>query len=129
MPQRAFTIWKGKLDWPVSGKVVIPYGAQKDAQFNTPVFRNGIHIKQMTIPQQGSAWRESRICRLVQRLRPACYNKPWGRLSHPIRKFSRDFYKVGDIIKGTAGRRQGRGIRTLNAPGLYFEVRYKGETA
>lgn len=36
---------KGKLPWPVTGKVAVQYGTQVDPIFNLPVFRSGIHVK------------------------------------------------------------------------------------
>ena len=125
---KGFHNLKGKLDWPVSGKVVIPYGAQKDAQFNTPVFRNGIHIK----ADDNTSAKVVHGGKVVF----ADWFKGYGQLviiSHGegyhtlYANLAEIFYKVGDIIKGQQAVGKVGESGTLNAPGLYFEVRYKGK--
>ncbi|TAL27199.1 MAG: hypothetical protein EPN94_01895 [Nitrospirae bacterium] len=125
---KGFHNLKGRLPWPVSGKVAIPYGAQKDPQFNTPVFRNGIHIK----AEDDSTTRAVHSGKVVY----AEWFKGYGQLviiSHGegyhtlYANLAEIFYKVGDIIKeqqviGKVGE-----SGTLNSPGLYFEIRYKGK--
>ncbi len=119
---------KGRLPWPVNGKVAIPYGTQKDPQFNTPVFRNGIHIK----AEDDSTAKAVYSGKVVF----AEWFKGYGQLiiiSHGegyhtlYANLAEIFYKVGDIIKEqqTIGRVGESG--TLNSPGLYFEIRYKGK--
>ena len=49
---KGFHNLKGKLDWPVSGKVVIPYGAQKTLSSTRRYSEMAYISKQMTIPQQ-----------------------------------------------------------------------------
>lgn len=39
-----FRALKGRLDWPVRGKVALGYGEQKEPRFNTDVFNPGIDI-------------------------------------------------------------------------------------
>lgn len=125
---RGFLKLKGKLPWPVSGQVALPYGEQKDLQFNTPVFRNGIHIK--TRPRENTkAVHQGKVIfadnfkgfgNLVIINHGSNYHTLYGNLSEI-------FSHVGDIIKkdqvigkvGTSG--------LLHAPGLYFEIRYKGK--
>jgi len=125
---KGFHNLKGKLAWPVSGKIAIPYGAQKDPQFNTPVFRNGIHIK----AEDNTSAKAVHSGKVVF----ADWFKGYGKLViinhgegyHTLyANLSEIFYKVGDIIKvqeviGKVGE-----SGTLNAPGLYFEIRYKGK--
>ncbi len=41
---KSFDKMKGGLRWPVRGRLVSRFGSQKDPEFNTPVFRNGIEI-------------------------------------------------------------------------------------
>ena len=36
---KGFGKLKGDPAWPVEGKVAIPYGSQRDPQFNTPIFQ------------------------------------------------------------------------------------------
>jgi len=128
---KGFHNLKGKLAWPVIGKVVIPYGAQKDPQFNTPVFRNGIHIK----AEDNTPAKAVHSGKVVF----AEWFKGYGKLViinhgegyHTLyANLSEIFYKVGDIIKaqeviGKIGESSALG--GLNAPGLYFEIRYKGK--
>lgn len=119
---------KGKLPWPVDGRVALPYGEQKDLRFNTPVFRNGIHIR--TRPQEKTkAVHKGKVIfadhfkgfgNLVIINHGSNYHTLYGNLSEI-------FSRVGDIIRkdqvigkvGTSG--------LLDAAGLYFEIRYKGK--
>ncbi len=41
----ASLIGRGRLPWPVNGKVVTPYGRQRHPEFGTIVFRRGIEIE------------------------------------------------------------------------------------
>jgi len=119
---------KGKLIWPVKGTIAIPYGQQRDSQFNTPVFRNGIHIKTDSDSDARAVHRGKVIFaewfkgfgQLVIINHGGGYHTLYGNLSQI-------FSKVGDIIKANQviGKIGTSGI--LNAPGLYFEVRYKGK--
>jgi septal ring factor EnvC (AmiA/AmiB activator) len=124
---RGFSALKGRLLWPVLGKVVIPYGSQKDPRFNTPVFRNGIYIK---------ADEDSIKAVYAGKVVFAEWFKGYGNLLivnhgegyHTLyANLSEIFFKVGDIIKGqeVVGKVGESGI--LNAPSLYFEIRYKGK--
>jgi len=119
---------KGKLPWPVDGKVVIPYGSQKDPQFNTPIFRSGSYIKS-NADAVAKAVHSGKVVfaewfkgygQLVIVNHGDGYHTLYGSLSEI-------FTKVGDIIKGkqAIGRVGSSGL--LNAPGLYFELRYKGK--
>ena len=124
---KGFPALKGSLAWPVNGKVAIPYGSQKDPKFNTPVFRNGIYIK--TEDESVKAVYRGKVVfadwfkgygNLVIVNHGEGYHTLYGNLSET-------FLKVGDIIKGkdTIGKVGESGM--LNAPSLYFEVRYKGK--
>jgi septal ring factor EnvC (AmiA/AmiB activator) len=125
---KGFTRLKGKLPWPVEGKVAIPYGSQKDPNFNTPVFRSGIFI------QTGG----DLYARAVHtgKVVFAEWFKGYGQLMivnhgngyHTLYgSLSEIFSKVGDIINSgqIIGRVGNSGL--LNSPGLYFELRYKGK--
>jgi len=125
---KGFTQLKGRLIWPSDGKVAIPYGSQKDPRFDTPVFRNGIHIQTDDAADARSVYAGKVIFaewfkgfgQLVIVNHGSGYHTLYGNLSEI-------FSKVGDIIKenqvigkvGTSG--------VLNAPGIYFEIRYKGK--
>ncbi len=124
---RGFSALRGGLIWPVSGKVAIPYGSQRDPKFHTPVFRNGIYIKadnaEVNAVYPGKVvyadWFKG-YGNLVIINHGEGYHTLYGNLSET-------FLKVGDIIKGKEpiGRVGESGL--LNAPSLYFEVRYKGK--
>jgi len=125
---KGFSVLKGRLPWPVDGKVAIRYGSQKDHQFNTPIFRSGIFIKTdndliTKAVHSGKVvfaeWFKG-YGQLVIVNHGDGYHTLYGSLSEI-------FSKVGDIINigQTIGRVGNSGI--LNVPGLYFEVRYKGK--
>ncbi len=123
-----FTRFKGKLPWPVDGRIAVPYGSHKDPQFDTPVFRNGIHIESENSADT-RAVQEGKVIfaewfrgfgQLVIINHGSGYHTLYGNLSEI-------FSNVGDIIKENQviGKVGNSGI--LNAPGLYFEIRYKGK--
>jgi len=125
---KGFLGLKGKLPWPVEGKVAIPYGSQKDPQFNTPIFRSGTYI-QSNAESYAKAVHTGKVVfaewfkgygQLVIVNHGEGYHTLYGSLSEI-------FTRVGDIIKEKqpVGRVGNSGI--LNTPGLYFEVRYKGK--
>jgi septal ring factor EnvC (AmiA/AmiB activator) len=123
-----FSKVRGKLPWPVIGTIAVPYGSQKDPQFNTPVFRNGIQIRTDSDTDARAVFPGKVIFaqwfkgfgELVIVNHGGGYHSLYGNLSEI-------FSHVGDIIKqneaigkvGTSGM--------LNAPGLYFEIRYRGK--
>lgn len=124
---KGFAALKGKLRWPVAGRVAIPYGSHNDPRFNTPVFRNGIYVEAVEDPVKAVA--DGKVVF-------ADWFKGYGNMViinhgesyHTLyANLSEIFFKVGDIIKGNevVGRVGESGI--LNAPSLYFELRYKGK--
>lgn len=119
---------KGKLPWPVDGKVVVQYGSQRDPQFNTPIFRSGTYI------QSGSDSAAKAV--YAGKVVFAEWFKGYGQLVilnhgdgyHTLYgSLSEIFASVGDIIKEKQiiGRVGNSGI--VNSPGVYFELRYKGK--
>ncbi|MDH4223961.1 MAG: peptidoglycan DD-metalloendopeptidase family protein [candidate division Zixibacteria bacterium] len=40
-----FQVLKGRLEWPIKGKIILGFGEQKEPQFNTNVFNPGIDIE------------------------------------------------------------------------------------
>lgn len=124
---KGFAILKGRLPWPVNGKVAIPYGSQVDPRFHTPVFRNGVYIE--TGDETVKAVSGGKVVfsdwfkgygNLVIINHGDGYHTLYGNLSET-------FLKVGDIIKerDIIGKVGESGI--LDGPALYFEVRYKGK--
>jgi len=125
---KGFRGLKGRLPWPITGEVLIPYGKQKDPTFNIQTFRKGIEIKAKT----GDPVHAVSGGRVVY----ADWFKGYGLLLiinhgdgyHTLyAHLSEIFHKTGDIIKrGQAVGKIGEsGI--LNEPSLYFEVRHKGK--
>ena len=125
---KGFSRLKGKLPWPVDGKVALRYGSQRDPQFNTPIFRSGTFI-QSTTDSLAKAVHAGKVVfaewfkgygQLVIINHGEGYHTLYGSLSEI-------FTKVGDIIKDrqAVGRIGNSGI--IDSPGLYFEVRYKGK--
>ncbi len=126
--QKGFSRAKRNLPWPVSGVLALPYGSYRDPKFKTPVFRNGIHIK----AKEGGAVKAVYSGKVVF----ADWFKGYGKVViinhgegyHTVyANLSEIFLSKGDIIKRGAliGRVGESGM--LNAPGLYFEIRYKGK--
>ncbi len=123
-----FSKLKGRLPWPTAGRVAVPYGSQRDSQFDTPVFRNGIQIKTESNADARAVYGGKVIFaqwfkgfgQLVIVNHGSGYHSLYGNLSEI-------FSHVGDIIKGNQviGKVGTSGM--LNAPGLYFEIRYKGK--
>ncbi|GAB4388894.1 MAG: peptidoglycan DD-metalloendopeptidase family protein [Thermodesulfovibrionales bacterium] len=119
---------KGRLPWPVEGRVAIPYGTQKDLRFDTPVFRNGVYIE---VPEES-------VARAVHggRVVFADWFKGYGQLVivnhgggyHSLyANLSEIFLKAGDIIEGNAQVGRVGESNVFNKSALYFEIRYKGK--
>jgi septal ring factor EnvC (AmiA/AmiB activator) len=125
---KGFSKLKGRLPWPLEGKVAIPYGSQRDPQFNTPIFRSGTYIESDHDDFAKAVYNGKVVFaewfkgygQLVIVNHGEGYHTLYGSLSEI-------FAKVGDIIKvkQVIGRVGNSGI--LNAPSLYFELRYKGK--
>jgi septal ring factor EnvC (AmiA/AmiB activator) len=125
---KGFSKMKRRLPWPVKGRLALPYGSYVDPKFKTPVFRNGIHIK----AREGETVRAVYAGKVVF----ADWFKGYGRvviINHGegyytvYANLSEIFLSKGDIIKKGAPVGRVGESGTLNAPGLYFEVRYKGK--
>ncbi|MDA8083843.1 MAG: peptidoglycan DD-metalloendopeptidase family protein [Nitrospiraceae bacterium] len=123
-----FARLKGRLLWPVDGRIAVPYGTHRDPQFDTPVFRNGVHIETAPSADAKAVFGGKVIYaegfrgfgQLIIVNHGSGYNTLYGNLSEI-------FSKVGDIIRENQviGKVGMSGV--LNAPGLYFEIRYKGK--
>ncbi len=125
---KGFRALKSRLPWPAAGTVVFGYGRGTDPVFGTPVFRNGIYIK--TAPN--ATVRSVFAGKVVF----ADWFKGYGQLVivnhgqgyHSLyADLDEIFLKVGDIIENRAVvGRAGKSVM-VNAPSLYFEIRYKGK--
>ncbi len=124
---RGFRKLKGRLPWPVNGRILVPFGKQKDKKLNIMTFRKGVEIKS----KLGNPVLAVSGGRIVF----ADWFKGYGQLLivnhgggyHTLyANLSEIFHKTGDIIK----RRQAVGkigeSGLLNMPSLYFEIRFKG---
>ncbi len=118
---------KGKLPWPISGKVISRFGLERHQQFNTITLNNGIEIS----PQKGSP--------IISAVHPgkvvfADYFQGYGNLliiDHGMNYYSlyghcaEFLVNKGDLI------REGQAIAVVGDTGslkgvsLYFEVRFK----
>jgi len=125
---KGFSKMKRKLQWPVNGKLALPYGSYIDPKFKTPVFRNGIHIR----AREGATVKAVYGGKVVF----ADWLRGYGKvviINHGegyytvYANLSEIFLSKGDIIKrGEPVGRVGES-GTMGMPGLYFEVRYKGK--
>ncbi len=119
---------KGKLLWPVIGRVAVQYGTQVDPIFNLPVFRSGIHIKTESGAPVKAVYGGKVVFadnfkgygQLVIVSHGGGYHSLYGNLA-------KIFSKNGAIIKEqqTIGEVGESGM--LGTSGLYFEIRYKGK--
>jgi murein hydrolase activator len=125
---KGFGSLKGRLPWPAEGRIAIPYGSQKDPQFNTPIFRSGAFI-QSDPNSYAKAVHGGKVVfaewfkgygQMVIINHGDGYHTLYGSLSEI-------FTRVGDIIKGkqAIGRVGTSGL--MNSTGLYFELRYQGK--
>lgn len=125
---RRFLSRRGRLSWPVDGKVKIPFGNQKDPLTGVPVFRSGIYITTEDNSEVFAVF-SGRVAYTGEL-------KGYGKviiLSHGgdyhtvYANLSEIFFKPGDIIieRRAIGRTGESQIR--EDAGLYFEIRYKGK--
>ncbi len=125
---RNFYKMKGKLHWPVDGRLAIPYGTHKDPRFKTPVFRNGIYISTKKDENVKAVYQGKVVfAELFKGLGKVViinhgegYHTVYANLSKIVSKTG-DVIKMSDIL-GKSGK-----STTLNGKGIYFEVRYKGK--
>ena len=125
---RGFRTLKGRLPWPINGKLLIPYGRYKDPKFDIIVFKNGVELK----AEDGSRPRAIAGGRVVY----SDWFKGYGMLLiinhgngyHSLYgNLSEIYYERGDLINaGTALGKTGTST-LLNVPTLYFEIRHKGK--
>lgn len=125
---KGFRNLKGSFPWPVNGTVAVPYGAQEDPRFKTPIFRNGIYIAS----NEGAMAKAIHAGKVVF----AEWFKGYGQLVivnhgegyHSLyANLSEIFLRTGDIIDGDTAIGRVGDSSTFNRPALYFEIRYKGK--
>jgi septal ring factor EnvC (AmiA/AmiB activator) len=125
---KGFARLRGRLPWPVYGKVLLPYGKHIDPQFNVTTYRKGIEISAdlgsavLSVAEGKVVFADSfkGYGQLVIVNHGGGYHTLYGNLSEI-------FHTTGDIIK----RRQAVGkvgeSGMLSESSLYFEIRYKGK--
>ena len=125
---KGFRGMKGRLQWPVRGTVVFRYGRGTDPVFGTPIFRNGIYIS----TGAGATVRSIFDGKVIY----ANWFKGYGQLviinhgggyNSLYADLNEIFLKVGDIIVGRAPVGKAGESVMVNAPSLYFEIRYRGK--
>ncbi len=125
---KGFRKLRGKLPWPVQGKVAITYGTHRDPRYNTPVFRNGIYIKtkkdaNVNAIHYGKVVFADSFRGLGQ---VVIVNHGMG--YHSVyANLSRILSNVGVNVgrKAIIGRTGNPSV--LNSNGIYFELRYRGK--
>jgi septal ring factor EnvC (AmiA/AmiB activator) len=119
---------KGKLPWPVVGRIVLQYGTQVDPIFNLPVFRSGIHIKTESGAPVKAVYDGKVVFadnfkgygQLVIVSHGGGYHTLYGNLS-------KIFLKNGAIIREEQPIGEVGESGTIGTSGLYLEIRYKGK--
>ena len=118
---------RGKLGWPLEGRVITSFGLQKHPRFNTIVMNNGVEIA----PAQDKS--------LILAVHPgkvvfADYFQGYGNLlilDHGMTYFtlyghcSQFLVNVGDMVRAEQPIALVGDSGSLNGECLYFEVRYK----
>jgi septal ring factor EnvC (AmiA/AmiB activator) len=118
---------KGKLPWPMDGKIITRFGLERHPQFNTITMNNGIEIA----PRQDA--------RIVQSIHPgkviyADYFQGYGNLL--IVDHGLNFYSLyghcaeflvnkGDLVRGEQAIAIAGDSGSLKGLSLYFEIRSK----
>lgn len=125
---KGFTGMKGRLPWPVSGSVLVPFGKYSDPNFNIPVFKSGIEIE-ITSDSTINAVHGGKVVfadwfKGYGQLLIVNHEKGYHTLYGNLEEI---FHKAGDIIN------TGSPVGKIRSPGpqqvstLYFEIRYKGK--
>ena len=120
--------YKGKLPWPVKGKVIIGFGEQKDSQLGASIQNKGIDIK--------SSFEESVYAVTSGKILYADWFQGYGKLiliDHGdeyctiYAHLSEIFVKKGDIISTGHKIASVGDTCSIHGPELYFEIRHKGK--
>ena len=128
-PARGLEALRGKMDWPVSGKVVAPFGKFKHPEFAAEVVRKGIDIdaavgEEIRAVEQGTVVYSDRFAgygKMVIIDHGERYYTIYGHLSEILKQTGAGV-KRGEVI-GKAGDSD-----SLAGPKLYFEMRKDGHS-
>jgi len=117
---------KGKLPWPIAGKIITRFGLERHPQFNTLTMNNGIEIS----PRQDSIIRAIHPGKVVY----ADYFQGYGNLliiDHGMNYYSlyghcADFMvNKGDFVREEQAIAEVGDSGSLKGLSLYLEIRYK----
>lgn len=128
IPGVGFSAQKGRLPWPVEGRLVGLFGRQIDPEFKTPIFKRGIEIRTQSSDDIRAIYKGTVLY--------ADWFKGYGKmliLNHGDRYYSlyahasEIFPKVGETV--SEGQIIGKvgDTGSIRGPILYFEIRHKGE--
>ncbi len=120
---------KGKLPWPISGKILTRFGLERHPQFNTITMNNGIEIS----PSPGNS--------IVNAIHPgkvifADYFQGYGNLmiiDHGLNYYSLYGHCAEFLVEKGSLVREGQPIALVGDSGslkgvcLYFEIRFKSK--
>jgi len=128
-PARGLEALRGKMDWPVSGKVIAPFGKFKHPEFAAEVVRKGIDIdaavgEEIRAVEQGTVVYSDRFAgygKMVIIDHGERYYTIYGHLSEILKQTGAGV-KRGEVI-GKAGDSD-----SLAGPKLYFEMRKDGHS-
>jgi len=119
---------KGKLPWPLEGKIITRFGPERHPRFNTVTINNGIEIA----PSRDKVVRAVHGGRVVF----ADYFKGYGNLiivDHGLSYYtlyghlSSFQVKVGDLVQAGQPIGQAGDSDSIKGESLYFEIRHKSQ--
>lgn len=120
--------YKGKLLWPVKGKVIVGFGEQKHSQLGASIQNKGIDIK--------SSFEENVYAVTSGKILYADWFQGYGKLiliDHGdeyctiYAHLAEIFVKKGDIISAGHKIASVGDTCSIHGPELYFEIRHKGK--
>ena len=125
---KGFAVLKGKLLFPVPGKIISSYGNQVDSQLNTVTFQKGIEIS--------TKWGEEIKAIYEGKILYADWFKGYGNIiiiDHGDSYYSlsahlsKIFKSVGDRVEAGEVIALAGDTGSLKGPCLYFELRHHGK--
>lgn len=118
---------RGKLEWPIAGRVTTRFGIERHARFNTAVKNNGIEI---TPPKESLVVQSVHIGKVVF----ADFMQGYGNLlivDHGLTYYtlyghlSEFLVRIGDVVRDGQPLAIAGDYGSLGGPTLYFEVRFR----
>lgn len=118
---------RGKLEWPIAGRVTTRFGIERHARFNTAVKNNGIEIAP---PKDSLVVRAVHLGKVVF----ADFMQGYGNLlilDHGLTYYtlyahcSEFLVKTGDVVRDGQPLAIAGDYGSLSGPTLYFELRFR----